>query len=80
MHDTAPRSTYGRWARRHHFHHHFHNPALNSDVTTPLWDILLGTHHAVRDTMRVPRGMAMPWLLDAMGQVHSHHAGAYRLR
>ena len=31
------------WAAAHHIHHHL--PDRNFGVTTPLWDIILGTHH-----------------------------------
>ena len=34
---------YGRWARRHHFHHHFVDVRRNYGVTTPLWDVVLRT-------------------------------------
>jgi sterol desaturase/sphingolipid hydroxylase (fatty acid hydroxylase superfamily) len=34
---------YGRYLRRHHFHHHFTNPRMNHGVTSPLWDMVLGT-------------------------------------
>jgi len=32
-----------RWAAAHHIHHH--HPNANFGVTTPLWDILLGTRY-----------------------------------
>ena len=32
-----------RWAASHHIHHH--HPDKNFGVTTPLWDILLGTRY-----------------------------------
>ena len=32
-----------RWAAAHHIHHH--HPDANFGVTTPLWDILLGTRY-----------------------------------
>jgi len=32
-----------RWAASHHIHHH--HPDRNFGVTTPLWDIVLGTRH-----------------------------------
>ena len=32
-----------RWAAIHHIHHH--HPGTNFGVTTPLWDILLGTRY-----------------------------------
>ncbi len=54
---------YGRWARRHHFTHHFVDARCNHGVTTPLWDLVFGTYR--RPTrMTVPRKLAMPWLTD----------------
>lgn len=35
-----------RWAAMHHIHHY--HPDSNFGVTTPLWDILLGTRYASR--------------------------------
>ena len=37
------RSLPRRWAAAHHIHHH--HPNANFGVTTPLWDILLGTRY-----------------------------------
>lgn len=34
------------WAARHHIHHN--HPATNFGVTTPLWDLLLGTRYSRR--------------------------------
>lgn len=39
-----------RWARPHHIHHH--HPDCNFGVTTPLWDILLGTRYVPGRTTR----------------------------
>ena len=80
LHDSPPRNVYGSWARRHHFHHHFQNPKKNHGVTTPLWDVLFGTYQVVRSPIRVPRAMAMPWLLDTVGQVRGQHTSTYCLR
>jgi sterol desaturase/sphingolipid hydroxylase (fatty acid hydroxylase superfamily) len=45
IHNTRFRHPLGmRWAASHHIHH-FH-PDRNFGVTTPLWDIILGTRHA----------------------------------
>ena len=35
-----------RWAAAHHIHHH--HPDRNFGVTTPIWDILLGTRYVQR--------------------------------
>lgn len=62
---------YARWARIHHFHHHFHNPQKNHGVTSPLWDIVFGTH-APATTITVPEKLAMRWLRDpATGAIRS---------
>jgi sterol desaturase/sphingolipid hydroxylase (fatty acid hydroxylase superfamily) len=37
-----------RWAAIHHIHHH--HPDKNFGVTTPLWDIVLGTRYVRNDT------------------------------
>ena len=72
--------SYGRWARRHHFHHHFHNPRANHGVTSPLWDHVFGTH-AEPGIVHVPERLAMRWLVDpATGDVHQHLQGMYALR
>ncbi|MDQ3031111.1 MAG: sterol desaturase family protein [Myxococcota bacterium] len=65
IHVAAPLGRYGRWARRHHLHHHFGRADRNFGVTTPLWDLVLGTSSA-RGVVRVPRQHApkFPWLLD----------------
>lgn len=55
--------TYGRWARRHHFHHHFADPRTNHGVTSPLWDLVFRTYRRP-GLIRVPRALAMTWLQD----------------
>jgi sterol desaturase/sphingolipid hydroxylase (fatty acid hydroxylase superfamily) len=78
-HTHPPRSRYGRWLRKHHFHHHFHDPAVNHGVTSPLWDHLLGTF--VRPgVIKVPAKHAMTWLVDATtGQIHPEYRDDYEL-
>ena len=49
--------------RKHHFYHHFHNPKTNHGVTSRFWDRVFGTFVAV-EKVRVPRKMAMQWLLQ----------------
>jgi sterol desaturase/sphingolipid hydroxylase (fatty acid hydroxylase superfamily) len=71
---------YARWARRHHFHHHFHDPSSNHGVTSPLWDLIFGTR-AVPGPIEVPPKLAMRWLVDPKtGDVHPHLSHAFRLR
>jgi hypothetical protein len=64
LHTHAPLNGYGRWARKHHFYHHFASPQSNHGVTSPLWDILFKTHTPITAPIRVPRKQAMRWLLD----------------
>ena len=68
LHTHAGRGWYGRWARRHHFHHHFSRPRLNHGVTSPLWDLAFGTLEVPRQ-VQVPRRNALPWMLDDAGQL-----------
>jgi len=71
---------YARWARSHHFHHHFHNPRCNHGVTSPLWDHVFGTYEQPA-VVQVPRKMAMRWLCDpTTGEVRSHLRGRFALR
>lgn len=77
-HTVAPSTPYGRWLRKHHFHHHFHDPSGNHGVTSPLWDALAGTRRAV-DVVKVPRRQAMPWLLDQDGELLKEFATDYEL-
>jgi sterol desaturase/sphingolipid hydroxylase (fatty acid hydroxylase superfamily) len=78
-HTHAPRTRYGAWLRKHHFHHHFHDSNVNHGVSSPLWDVLRGTlvHVGVVD---VPAKHAMPWLVDAAtGEVRPEFQADYRL-
>lgn len=71
---------YGRALRRHHFHHHFSNPRANHGVTSPLWDLVFGTHE-VPGVITVPERLAMQWLIDpTTGDVRAAVADHYRLR
>jgi sterol desaturase/sphingolipid hydroxylase (fatty acid hydroxylase superfamily) len=73
-------SAYGRWARRHHFHHHFVDGRTNHGVTSPLWDLVFGTYRRPT-TIPVPEKLAMAWLVDpATGAVRAEHAAVYELR
>lgn len=78
-HTHAPIGPYGRWVRKHHFHHHFSSPKHNHGVTSPLWDLVFRTYRPA-DTVRVPERHAMSWLLDPRtGDVRSRHAADYVL-
>jgi sterol desaturase/sphingolipid hydroxylase (fatty acid hydroxylase superfamily) len=77
-HTCAGVGPYGRWARRHHFHHHFVDGRVNHGVTSPLWDLIFMTYE--RPTrIKVPARLAMPWLIDAQGAVRAEFADAYEL-
>jgi 4-hydroxysphinganine ceramide fatty acyl 2-hydroxylase len=54
---------YGRWARRHHFYHHFENGKMNHGVTSPLWDLVFGTYRKP-ELIHVPKRLCMEWLRD----------------
>lgn len=77
-HLVPPSSTYGRWLRRHHFHHHFGHPNANHGVSVVWWDRVFGTFERP-DAVRVPRRLALPWLLDEDGELRSEFAADYRL-
>ena len=77
-HTRAPRGRYGRWLRKNHFAHHFTNPRLAHGVTTPLWDRVFDTGLSV-NRVRVPRRLAMPWLVDANGSVRDAYSADYEL-
>ena len=63
--------------RKHHFYHHFHNPKTNFGVTSRFWDRVFGTFTPV-EKVRVPKKMAMPWLLTG-GEVKERYALSFYL-
>jgi len=79
-HTHAGIGPYGRFVRRHHFHHHFVDGRTNHGVTTPIWDFVFGTYQ--RPTLiRVPTKLCMVWLLDpTTGTIRAEHAHTYQLR
>jgi sterol desaturase/sphingolipid hydroxylase (fatty acid hydroxylase superfamily) len=78
-HTHAPETRYGRWLRKHHFHHHFHSPKMNHGVTSPVWDWVFGTYEEP-GVVQVPARHAMDWLVDpATGEVRAEHADDYQL-
>jgi len=79
LHMTAPNSWYARWARRHHFSHHFTDARFNHGVTTPVWDIVFRTYRSPQ-VIRVPRKLAMGWLLDENGDLAEQFASDYQLK
>ncbi len=78
LHVATPIGAYGRWARRHHFFHHFGDARTNHGVTTPLWDVVFQTLAEPRP-IQVPRKFVMPWLVDGSGNVRPEHAGTFSL-
>ena len=79
-HTHAGIGAYGRWARRHHFHHHFVDGRTNHGVTSPLWDLVFGTYRRPA-TIPVPPRLCMAWLRDPRtGGIRAEHAGRYVLR
>lgn len=70
---------YGRWARRHHFYHHFVDPSMNHGVTSPIFDWVFGTYRTP-GVIPVPEKLCMRWLRDESGDVHAHLADRYELR
>lgn len=76
-HTHAPRNPYARWARKHHFHHHFASPKRNHGVSSPLWDLVFRTYDRP-GVVKVPAKHAMSWLVDpATGEVYDRYAGDY---
>ncbi len=70
---------YGRWARRHHFYHHFVDARFNHGVTSPVWDLVFGTYRTT-DKITVPRKLMMPWLGDPETGVRPELADTYELK
>lgn len=77
-HVTGGVGPYARWARRHHFTHHFVDARWNHGVTTPLWDHVFGTYKAPT-TIRVPPRLCMQWLKDERGRVRADWADTFTL-
>jgi sterol desaturase/sphingolipid hydroxylase (fatty acid hydroxylase superfamily) len=77
-HLRPPTGRYSRWLRRHHFHHHFGHPMANMGVTLPLWDAVFRTAEAP-ERVRVPRRLAVPWMLDDDGELRPEFADDYVL-
>ncbi len=78
LHSAPSRNRYGRWARRHHLHHHYRRPKMHHGVTSPLWDFVFGTLD-VPEVVRVPRRNALPWMTDANGELRAEFSNDYVL-
>ncbi len=77
LHTHMGNTAYGRWARHHHFHHHFVDPRTNHGVTSPLWDIVFGTYRKPK-IIRVPARLRMSWLVDPhTGEVIEKYADTF---
>jgi hypothetical protein len=81
VHTHKGSGRYGRWMRRHHLYHHHKTPRANHGVTSPLWDIVAGTHEALpkSEPLRIPRKHAPRWLLDEQGEVAAEFTADYQL-
>ncbi len=77
-HLAPPRGRYGRWVRRHHFQHHFGAPMSNHGVSMPLWDVVFGTRRSP-ERIRVPRRLALPWMVDEDGDLLEEFTRDYEL-
>ena len=77
-HLRGPTGRYSAFVRRHHFHHHFGHPMANHGVTTGVWDRVFGTYERP-ERVRVPRRLAMEWLVDEHGEVRPEFADEYEL-
>jgi hypothetical protein len=77
-HRRGPRNRWERWLRMHHFYHHFGHPMTNHGVLAPWWDSVFRTRVKV-DRVRVPRRLAMPWLVDADGEILPEYCDDYEL-
>ncbi len=78
-HTHPPTNTFGRWMRKSHFHHHFGAPMRNFGVTSPVWDVLLGTYEPP-EIVTLPRRMAPNWMLDKNGEVKAEYQADYRAK
>jgi sterol desaturase/sphingolipid hydroxylase (fatty acid hydroxylase superfamily) len=77
-HLRAPTNRWEIAMRKHHFHHHFGHPMSNQGVTHPLFDVAFGTLERP-ERVRVPRRLAMVWLIDDDGQVRPEYRSDYEL-
>jgi hypothetical protein len=77
-HTHPPRGPYGRWLRHNHFAHHFADPRRAQGVTTPFWDFVFSTRLSV-ERVRIPRRLALPWLVDTHGEIWPSFANDYEL-
>ncbi|MBL8949205.1 MAG: sterol desaturase family protein [Myxococcaceae bacterium] len=79
IHSSAPLGAYGRWLRRHHLLHHYRTPRENFGVTTPVFDVLFGSHAPAAPPLKVPRRTAPKWLVDESGNVRERYRPDYQV-
>ena len=77
-HLVPPTGTYSTWLRRHHFHHHFGHPMANHGVSVSWWDHAFGTFEHP-DRVRVPRRLALPWMVDGRNELRAEFTDDYVL-
>ena len=77
-HRRPPRTRYTQWVAQNHFHHHFGHPMANHGVSVPWWDMVFGTSERPQK-VRVPRRLALPWMVGADGELLAEHADRYVL-
>lgn len=77
-HLKGPGGPYSRWVRLNHMHHHFGHPMSNHGVSVPWWDRVFGTMERP-DQVRVPRRLALPWLVGDDGEVRDEYRDDYIL-
>ena len=78
-HMAPPTSRYGRWARKHHFGHHFEDARFNHGVTSPLWDLVFNTHRRY-EAVKVPKKFVLEWMIDEHMQIRDEYRADYQLR
>ena len=78
IHTPAPMGRYGRMVRPHHLAHNFTDARLCHGVTSRVWDRVFDTNEEVT-TVRIPRKLAMPWLLNGEGEISERFANRYQL-
>jgi len=79
-HTHAGIGPYGRWARRHHFSHHFVDGRTNHGVTSPLWDFAFRTYRRPPAIIPVPPRLCMRWLVDPVTHdLRAEHRASYAL-
>ncbi len=63
IHVNGPKTAYARWAARNHLYHHYCKPNRNHGVTSPIWDLVLGTYDSVKTVSLRERDVPdIPWL------------------